>query len=449
MLAADYGGSLFPVNPRETRIAGLPCYPDLASVPGAIEMVVMCAPASATPAILKDLERRRCGRNDVKVFVAVAAGFAETGTPEGRTLQESLVRYCHEHGLRLLGPNCVGVIDNVNRLDTTFILGLTRRPGGISFISQSGAFGAWLAMWWSSFPHPVGLSKFISLGNMAGVDLLEVLEYLGEDPETRVIGVYLEGHRHARRLLETAGRIAATKPVIILKVGRSEVGGVAASTHTGSMAGTDLVYDGAMRQFGICRVATAQELSDTLRAFDMLPLPEGPRTFVVTQAGGPGIYAVDALVDDGSAVLAPISAQAITTLRSGLVPFASVGRPQGHADITASATARHHVHAVETVLSQPTVDAGILITVPVLHMPPEQLALELVKSLHGLEARGVRKPFLPVILSGEQVREGRRVVEQAGYPTFESPDHAVKALGHLIRYARFHRWPKGKRGAAR
>ncbi len=443
MLAAGYAGPLFPVNPRETEIAGLPCYPTLASIPGGVEMVIFCAPSSATPDVLADLERRRADRDDVRVLVCVAAGFAETGSPEGDRLQESLLNYCRRNRVRLLGPNCVGVIDNGNRIDTTFIVNVTRRPGGISFVSQSGAFGAWLAMWWSSFPYPIGLNKFISLGNMSDVELNEVLEYLGEDESTRVIGMYLEGHCRARRLLETAGRIARTKPVVILKVGRTGEGALAAHTHTGSMAGADRIYDGAMRQLGLRRVETAQELSDALRAFDMLPLPAGPRTFVVTQAGGPGVYAVDALAG-GPAVLADIPIKTQVALRDGLPSFAAVCRLKGHVDITASATAEQHVHAVKTALLEPAVDALILITVPVLHMPADQLASELVAALRTLGGTERLKPFLPVILAGEQVRAARQTLESAGYPTFESPEHAVQALKHLIGYASFHRWGRGQ-----
>ena len=434
LLDSGYTGGIYPVNPGEVEVAGLRCYPSLVDIEGCVEMVVISTPSHLALEVIADISARMEKAGDIRAVVTAAAGFGETGTPEGKKRQDALIDCCRRWGIRQMGPNCVGIIDNVNRIDTTFIMGTKRKPGGIAFVSQSGALGAWLVESWSSQPEPLALGKFISLGNMADVEMIEVLEYLGEDPQTRVIGLYVEGHPNARRLVEVAGRIAHRKPVVVLKVGRTERGSAAAHSHTGSLAGSDRVYDAAFRQYGIIRVSSVEEFSDVLQAFDRLELPHGNRVFLVTQAGGPGIYCVDTLAAFPEIEFALVEGETKKRLMEGLPPFASVCKPEGHADITAAATIEQHCLAVETVMRDPGVDAVILVTVPTLYLPPPELAHSLTSTVNRLKESGVVKPLFPVLLAGDWVREGRRVLERNGILTFETPDRAARALANMVRY---------------
>ncbi len=439
MQEAGYARGLYPVNPRGEEVCGLSAYTRLCDIPGPVELAISAVPARFTGSLIEDLRARQSERGDLQVLVVVAAGYAEARTEEGQRAQDDLLAACTELGIRVLGPNCVGVVDNVNGLDTTFIAQVSREPGGISFLSQSGAMGAWLMQDWASRTHPVGFNKFISVGNMSDLDLLEILDYLRQDPDTSVVGLYLEGYVQGRRLAESFRRLAREKPVVVLKVGRSSHGAKAAQSHTGSMAGSDQIYDGMFKQTGVRRVQSVEELSDVLQAFDRLPRPAGRNVFLVTQAGGPGIYCTDVLEEGGEVRLARVREETRQSLRTLLPPFASVCQPEGHADITAAATAEQHAAALARVLEDDGVDSAILVTVPVLFMPGEAVAQEMVRMRNVLAERGVDKPILSVLLSGEPVREGVRILEENDLLTFSTPDRAARALSHLVAYEEF-RW---------
>lgn len=436
-----FPGEIYPVNPKETEILGMPCHPSLTAIPGPVELVVLIIPSGAIYAMMAEIEERVQAHGDVKAIVCAAAGFAEIGTEEGRERQQFLVETARRLGIRVLGPNCVGLIDNLNRLDTTFVeTGLPPetkgKAGGISFLSQSGAIAVSILMWGASQPVPIAFNKFITIGNMADVDVLDMLEYLEADPSTRVIGMYLEGHPQARELMLLLGRIARKKPVVVLKVGRTELGATAAHSHTGSLAGADRIYDAAFRQYGVIRVSTLEEMMDTMQALDRLPLPAGNNLFLVTQAGGPGIFCTDTLSDYQNLRFANISEAAKQELTEMLPPFAAICKPDGYVDITASANMQQHARAVELVLEQPEVDGLILITVPPMFLPPLQLAEELKAAWIRVQGKE-SKPFLPVIMAGNWVRGARAILENAGLPTFETPDRAARALANMVTYAEF------------
>ncbi|HET7839351.1 MAG TPA: CoA-binding protein [Rectinemataceae bacterium] len=433
MLAAGYAHGLYPITPSGGEILGCPSYPSVSSIPAEVQLVILSAPSRATASIVEDLKRRMEERGDLIGVVCAAAGFAEVGTPEGKANQELLASFCRDRNLRLVGPNCVGVIDTASRVDTTFIAGIVHAPGGISLASQSGALGAWLLMDWSSTPAGrVGFRRFVTVGNMADVDIIEGIENLGADPGTKVLGLYIEGSPKARDLAFAIGLAASRKPVLALKVGRSSEGARAAKSHTGSMAGADAVYDGVFRQLGILRVRSPRELSDGLRAFDSLPLPRGGRTFILTQAGGPGIICVDECSEAGNIVPAMVSGATKAAIRAVVPEIASVCEPEGHADITAAADADNHVRALEAVLRDDGVDAVILITVATLVLDLEGMARKMVQTLAALRLEGIDKPVFPVILSGEWVMPCRRVLEEGGLPTWDGPERAVRALSLMI-----------------
>lgn len=437
MKDAGYQGPIYPVNPKGGEILGLKCYTSLDSIPGRVELAVLAVPAGVVDSVISDLQARHSRIADTRAMVVTAAGFSETGTEEDRRKEYRLLTTCRTLGIRVLGPNCVGVIDNISGVDTTFIMGATRRKGGITVVSQSGSVGAWLMETWASGPCPMGFNKFISVGNMADVDLVEIFEYLRDDDSTSVVGLYLEGYRQGRRLAEAMQLLANKKPVVVLKVGRSDRGAQAAHSHTGSMAGSDKVYDGVLKQTGARRVDTIEELSDTLKAFDGLPPLRGSKLFLVTQAGGPGIHCTDTIANLSELRYARVSDKTKETLKNALPSFASVCRPEGYTDVTAAASALQQAQAVETVLREPTVDAAVFVTVPVLFVPPEEVARELVEAMNRLRRDGIVKPIVSVLLAGRTVAAARQILEENGLSTFESPDRAVRALNHVAAYARF------------
>jgi acyl-CoA synthetase (NDP forming) len=438
MASAGYDRGLFPVTPSGGEILGQPSLPSLDAIGERVELVVIAAPAAATPDIVAQMERRMARRGDIKAVVCAAAGFAEVGTEEGKTFQKLLAEFCREHGIRLLGPNCVGVIDANRKIDTTFIAGTAHIPGGISFVSQSGAVGAWLLMSWASAPAGgVGFNKFVTVGNMADVDIIEAISYAGADPATSALGVYLEGSPYARRLVDATAKVAEAKPVVVLKVGRTGAGAQAAQSHTGSLAGSDALYEGAFRQCGIQRAYTIDDLSDQLRAFASLPLPAGDRVFILTQAGGPGIFCVDELAQAGLFKPALVSEATKAAIRAAVPPIASVCHPEGHADITAAASAEHHFRSLEAVLRDPGVDAVLFITVATLFLDLTSMARGMVEAVARLRAEGIYKPVYSTVLAGDWTAESRGILEKAGLPTFDSPDRAVRALAAMRRYASF------------
>lgn len=434
LLEAGYPGHIAVINPKAAPVLGVPGYPALDHVPGPVEMLILTVPAMTTPEMTEAITLRARMRKDLKVVVAIAGGFGETGTEEGASWQSQLAEGCRAAGVRLVGPNCVGIIDNKNRVDTTFLTGTWRRPGGVSLLSQSGAMGAWMMLEWAAQPVPTGLNKFISLGNMADVDMAEMMDFLGQDTATRAVGLYMEGSPAARSLLEAAGHVASRKPVVVLKAGRTGSGSDAARSHTGALAGADAIYDGAFRQFGLIRAERVDEFIVTLNAFDKLPMPLGGRVSVLTNAGGPGIYALDCLSDKGL-TLSTFSASTRTALAGLLPPFASIGHPDGHVDMTGGVTAKQIAQSVAAALRDPGADAVIHLFVPTKLTSAEEVARELLLLLPGLKRHSLDKPYLPVLLAGHGVAAARKLLEENRVLTFGSPDQAAAALSALVRYS--------------
>jgi acyl-CoA synthetase (NDP forming) len=441
LLKMEYPKKIFPVNNREDEILGLKVYNKLSDIPEKVELVVLITPSRFIFEIMDDLEIRMQQRNDVKVLVCAAADFAETRTKEGIERQNALMTATRKYGIRVVGPNCIGVIDNRNRVDTTFVETLLPKSsscntGGISFISQSGSIASSILMLGASQPVPISFNKFVSIGNMADVDFIDLLEYFEVDRETKVIGIYLEGYPKARKLLETMARIVKKKPIVVLKVGRSEKGAYAANSHTGSLAGADRVYDGSFKQYGIIRVQSIEELMDTLQAFDKFPIPQNGNMFILSQAGGPGIICADSVSSHNVINLPAIDSSTKQKLKEILPPMASICRPEGYADITASATVFHHTESLKVLLDDPNVAGLIFITVIPTFLPKLELAEALVDLL--VKQGYIRsKPVFTVIMAGNYVRDCRSILEQYGIYTFETPDRAVKAAANLIKYGMF------------
>lgn len=436
-----YPKKVFPVTMSADEILGRKCYKKLSQIEDTVELVVLGTPAKMIYDIMDDLETRMEERQDVKVIVCIAADYGETKTEEGIKRQECLIQTAKRYGIRVVGPNCIGIIDNINRVDTTFVETLIPKEmrgqkGGISFISQSGAMAASILMMGASGPAPISMNKFISIGNMADVDCIDLLEYFEQDEDTKVIGMYLEGYPDGRRLMDTLSRIARKKPVVILKVGRSSIGAKAANSHTGSLAGADSVYDAAFRQYGIIRVYTIEDMMDTLQAFDAMKIPEGPNCFLLTQAGGPGIYCTDAFVDEKNLAFPMVSDVTKEKLKEALPPMANICSPEGYADITAAATVAHHVESLRIVMDDEATDSVIFVTVVPTFLPRRELAEGLI---HLLVEEGYqkKKPVCICIMAGNYVWECRQILERAGIHTFDTPARCVKAMSHMTAYGQF------------
>lgn len=449
------------------EIAGLRAYPDLASIPGVVELAVVMVPPRALDDVLADVARRAASRRDLKALIVTAGGYAELGTAEGRERQARLARAAREAGVRLMGPNCIGVIDTRSRVDTTFLHGVVRRSGPLGFVSQSGALGAWFLQMLSSEPEPVGFGKFVSLGNMADVTMAETLDYLRTDLATGVVGLYLEGVADPRPLLASIAALSADKPVVVLKTGRTESGRAAATSHTGALAGTDRVWDGALRQAGALRVDRMEEFVDTLRVLAgrvgpagaagaagsprMPALPRPPlKVFLVTHAGGPGVYAMDLLAAHPRYLTpAGVTPDTKAALAAAVPPMSSVCRPEGHLDMTASATPAQHAEVVKLLLGDPGVDALVTLDLPIRFLGEEAVAEALAGAWR--EAAGARlgKVFLPLLMHGKWSESGRGLLERAGLCALETPDRAVAVLVNLARQAEFEAAAGPKTAASR
>ncbi len=439
MKEKEYPGKVYPINPNETEILGYKCYKALSEIEGNVDLVVLIMPARLIYDIMDDFDKRMEEKHDVKYIVCAAADYAETQTEEGVRRQARLMQSAEKYGVRVIGPNCIGVIDNRTKVDTTFVdtgvpFSEFGEPTGITFISQSGALASAVLMEGAGRVFPVLYNKFISIGNMADIDFVDLLEYLENDDTTKVIGMYMEGYRDGRKLAETLRRITAKKPVVILKVGRSEKGSKAANSHTGSMAGADNVYDAMFKQYGVIRVDTIDELIDTMQALDALPLPKGKNHFLYSQAGGPGIYCTDAIAAAKNLETPLVSEETKERLRASQLPMANICSPEGYADITASASVANHVDGLRIVLEDDAVDSVTFITVVPTFLPQIELANALVEMEKSIpEDR--KKPVYYCVMAGAYTAPARKIMEENGLCTFNTPDKAVKAADNMTRYA--------------
>ncbi len=448
MKEKEFPGKVYPINPNEKEILGLKCYPTLSSNEGKVDLDVLILHSRLIYDIMDDFDKRMEEQHDVKYIVCAAADYAETKTEEGIKRQERLMQSAEKYKARVLGPNCIGVIDNRSRVDTTFVdtgvpFSEFGNPTGITFISQSGALASAILMEGAGRVYPVLYNKFISIGNMADIDFVDLLNYLEEDETTRVIGIYMEGYKDGKLLAETLRRISVKKPVVILKVGRSEKGSTAANSHTGSIAGADGVYDAMFKQNGVIRVDTIDELIDTMQALDYLPLPRGGKHFLYSQAGGPGIYCTDAISVAQNLKTPMVSDETKAKLRASQLPMANICSPEGYADITASASVANHVDGLRLVLEDDDVDSVTFITVVPTFLPQVELAEALVEMEKSIPDNK-KKPVYYCVMAGEYTAPARRIMEANGLCTFSSPEKAVKAADNMARYSAYKKRKAGE-----
>ncbi len=416
LISNPFGGVVFPVNPKRSHVLGVKAYPNIRAVPEQIDLAVVVTPAVAVPKVISD-----CVESRVKAAIVISAGFKELG-PEGARLEQEALGQARRGKIRIIGPNCLGVMSPTTGLNATFAAAMAR-PGNIGFISQSGALCTAVLDW--SLREMVGFSAFVSIGSMADVGWGDLIDYLGDDPRTRSIIIYMESIGDARGFLSAARDVALSKPIIVIKAGRSEAAAKAAASHTGTLAGSDDVLEAAFRRCGVLRVQTMGQLFYVAEVLGKQPRPQGPRLAILTNAGGPGVLATDTLIGVGGklAELAPETMDAL----NGILPREwSHGNP---IDILGDATPERYAKAVEIVAKDPNTDGLLAVLTPQAMTDPTQIA-EQLKPFAKLDG----KPILASWMGGTGVAAGESILNRAGIPTFAYPDTAARVFHYMWQY---------------
>lgn len=424
LVKEGYTGRLYGVHPTEKEVLGQRCYPSLSAIKEPIDQIVIAVSAKAAVQVMEEAARR----GDVKGAVILSAGFSETATPEGIEAERRLVKVARKAGIRVFGPNCIGVANPENKLNTGFAPGMKLIPGNVGYITQSGAFGGALLMFAGEQPNPLGFAKFGHVGNMCDVSNLELLEYYGEDDKVGVIAMYMEGVRDGRQFLDIAAQVGFKKPVLVMKVGRSDLGARAALSHTGTLAGSDKIYDSAFKQCGVIRLNTIEELTDGIKSVSVYPKVTGNRIAILTEAGGPGIVCTDTICELPYVELAPVSEETRQKLVDILPSMAMVCKPNGYIDMTAAVSPQQQAGALRILLADPNVDMCILMGLP----PIFRNAMDVASAIVPV-AEEYGKPVAVCFMRGAPMEEARTYFEQHGVLTFDTPERAASALQTLAR----------------
>ncbi|MHB0857505.1 MAG: acetate--CoA ligase alpha subunit [Anaerolineae bacterium] len=416
VIKSGFPGDVYPINPKAEEILGIKCYASLGDVPGDVEMAVFVIPAKFVPAVMEE-----AGQKGVKGAVIITAGFREAG-PEGVALEQKVLQIAQRHGIRIVGPNCLGVIDMWTPLDASFARNTTG-PGSIAFSSQSGALGT--AVLDYALAANINLSHFVSLGNKADVDEVTLYEAWADDPHTNVIINYIEGLKDGARFIQVARETAQKKPIVAVKSGRTASGSKAVSSHTGSLAGSDSAYSAAFSQAGVLRADTVQELFDFATAFAYQPLLKGNRIAIVTNAGGPGVMATDAMEHQGL-LLAGLTEETESALQKVLPAAANIHNP---VDVLGDALADRYGAALNIVLKDPGIDGVLVILTPQTNTQIEETAAVIIESSQGSD-----KPILACFMGGSVSGIGADILSKNHVPNYPFPERAVGAFGAMRKY---------------
>ncbi|HTW93576.1 MAG TPA: bifunctional acetate--CoA ligase family protein/GNAT family N-acetyltransferase [Tepidisphaeraceae bacterium] len=417
LVTSPFGGTVFPVNLKRPSILGIKAYPDIKAVPERVDLAVVVTPAASVPQVIG-----QCADAGVRAAIVISAGFRELGQA-GLALEHRVLEQARRGGMRIIGPNCLGVMNPLTGLNATFAKGIAN-PGNVAFLSQSGALLTAILDW--SLTEMVGFSAFVSTGSMLDVNWGDLIDYFGDDPRTRSILIYMESIGDARAFLSAAREVSLSKPIIVIKAGRSDAAAKAAASHTGSLTGSDEVLDAAFRRCGVLRVDHIAELFSMADVLAKQPRPAGRRLAIVTNAGGPGVLATDALLASGGE-LAPLSPQVQQTLDAFLPPQWSHNNP---IDVLGDAPPDRVAKAIKTIAADSDNDAVLAILTPQDMTDPTQTA-EAVKALAKLDG----KPLLASWMGGADVAAGHAILTRAGIPTFRFPDAAARAFTYMWRYS--------------
>lgn len=418
LIGSGYEGVVYPVNPNRDSVQGVQAYKSVSDLPKVVDLAIIVTPAKTVPSIVEE-----CGKFGIKGILIISAGFKEVGE-EGRKLEEEILKIKEKYNLRIVGPNCVGFTIPYLNLNATFARSMPER-GNIALFSQSGAICGAILDWAAA--AKVGFSAFVSVGSMLDVDFGDLIDYFGMDIHTRSIVLYIESITNARKFMSAARSFARAKPIIVIKSGRFKEGAKAAASHTGAMAGEDIIYDAAFKRAGIVRVKKISDLFNCSSILAKQPRPAGPNIAIVTNAGGPGVLATDALIELGGK-LATLSEETIEKLNSFLPPHWSHGNP---VDILGDANEDSYQKAIETCLQDKNVDGVLVICVPQVVADPRLLSDRIIDI-----SRKTTKPILVAYPGEESVYQARQILNRNNVPAYSTPEEAVEAYMYLYRYAR-------------
>jgi len=416
LLSSPFGGTVFPVNSKRPNVLGIKAYPKLADLPDRVDLVVVSTPADTVPDVIGE-----AAELGIPGAIIISAGFKEHGD-HGRELEQRISEHIRGK-MRVIGPNCLGVMNPVKGLNATFARSIAR-PGNVAFLSQSGALCAAVLDW--SLRENVGFSAFVSTGSMLDVSWGDLIDYFGSDPRTNSIVIYMESVGDARSFLSAAREVSLNKPVIVIKAGRTAAAAKAAASHTGTLTGSDEVLDAAFRRSGVLRVNSIADIFFMSDVLAKQPRPRGKRLAILTNAGGPGVLATDALVAGGGE-LAELSAETMKAFDEILPPQWSHNNP---IDILGDAEPERYAKSLEIAAKDSGIDGMLVILTPQDMTHPTQIAEKLKPY-----AKGLGKPVLASWMGGAEVAAGDQILNQAGIPTFQFPDSAVRAFNYMWRYA--------------
>jgi acetyltransferase len=418
LISSPFGGTVFPVNPKWNQVLGIKAYPSVSAIPEPVELAVIAVPAAAVPGVVRD-----CVAAGIKAAIILSAGFKEIGTV-GIQLEAEVLQIARDGNLRIIGPNCLGLMCPPSGLNATFA-GRIARPGHVGFISQSGALCTSILDW--SDRENVGFSAFISIGSMLDVNWGDLIDYLGDDPQTHSIVIYMESIGDARSFLSAAREVALSKPIIVLKAGRTAAAAQAAASHTGALTGSDDVLDAAFRRCGVLRVNRIDDLFNMAEVLAKQPRPKGKRLTILTNAGGPGVLATDALIREGGK-LAPLATETIAALDAILPSHWSHQNP---IDILGDATPERYAKALAIAAQDPHSDGLLVVLTPQAMTNPTQTA----EQLKAIAPQMGGKPLLACWMGGQDVALGEALLNQAGIFTFPYPDTAAQVFNLMWRYS--------------
>jgi len=418
LLLARDTRTLYLVNPNREKILDFKCYPKISSVPESPELAIIVTPAETVADIVEE-----SGKAGVKAIIIISAGFKEIGA-EGRALESRIADIARRYNIRIIGPNCMGVIRPSANLNATFTKRMPK-PGYVAFLSQSGALGSGVLDW--AISRNVGFSAFVSLGSMLDVNFGDLIDYFGEDSETRSIIIYMESIGNAKRFISAARGFARTKPIIALKPGKSEESAKAAKSHTGAMVADDLYYDAIFRRAGVVRVEEIGDLFNCASILDTSHLPKGPNLAIITNAGGPAVLATDALISrDGK--LAQLNERAYSTLNEFLPSSWSKSNP---IDILGDANQEAYAKTIDVVTKDPGVDGTVVIYTPQAVTDSFEVAKTVIK-----HAKKSNKPILTTLIGEQGVAKARQLFYKNKIPTYDFPEEAIRTYLYMYQYAR-------------
>ena len=416
-----YAGEVYLVNMRKPEILGIKTYPTISHIPEPVDLAMIATPAKTVPDVVE-----QCGKAGVKGAIIVSAGFKETGA-EGKELEAKILEIKKKYGMRIIGPNCIGIIRPRINLNATFV-DKVPKPGKIAFLSQSGALGSAILDW--AIHENIGFSNFVSVGSMIDVDFGDLIDYFGTDPQTRSILMYVEGITDARKFMSAAKHFARTKPIIVVKAGKYTESAKAVASHTGSLSGEDAIYDAAFKRAGIVRV---EEIGDLFNAAEVLgtqPLPRGPNLAVITNAGGPGVMATDALIARGGK-LAKLSQKTMDALNGVLPNFWSHGNP---IDVLGDAQADRYKTAVEACLNDDNIDGIVIIFTQQAVGDPIAITKAIVELVKSKTYQN--KTILTSFMGYNSVQEANSILNANNIPTYSTPEQAIKTYMQMYHYQR-------------